>query len=62
MNGDLIMFLECHGRTAAVKGILGALSDDLPAVWFGVFLVEELGEFSERTDAEVYGFHDCKNK
>ena len=24
MNGDLIMFLECHGRTAAIKGILGA--------------------------------------
>ncbi len=35
MNDDLIMFLECQGRTAAVKGILRALSADPLAVWSG---------------------------
>ena len=59
---DVEMISVFYERPVAIRGILRALSTDPLMVWFGVFLVGELGELSEGTGAEVYGVHNCKNE
>lgn len=39
---DVEMISVFYARPAAIRGILRALSDDLPMVWFGVFPVRSL--------------------